>query len=276
MKRKLLRLINTIASKLSFSKRQQFVGVTITLTLFLMATQLTGEGLRFDFLIGLSLITYILSALVLRYDLSGWEYVTLLTLPSFYTGAVYLFYLLLPTRWLTRLPIAILYAVGMYAILLTENIYNVAAERNIQLLRAAHSVGFLLTLVTVFFLTDTLVSLHLPFFINAILTAVIVFPLTLQAFWSMELTPTIRSKVWLSSIVVTILLTYIVVIFSFWPIGTTIEALFLTTAFYSLVGMTQQELIGRLFSKTMREFLTVLIVVFILVLLTTRWGSGYI
>ncbi len=274
MKRKLVSIKDKISSIFNLSKRQQFVGVTSILTLLLMATQLSGEGLRYDFLVGLAVIAYVLSAFVLRYDLSGWEYLTLLTLPAFYTGALYLFYLLLPTRWLTRLPIAILYAIGMYAILLTENIYNVAAERNIQLLRAAHSVGFLLTLITLFFLMDTLVSLHLPFYLNIVLTAVIVFPLTLQAFWSMELAPMVSSAVWLSSLVVTDILTGLVVIFSFWPIGTTIEALFLTTAFYTLVGMTQQQIIGRLFSKTAREFSAVLIIVFLLVIITTRWGSG--
>lgn len=275
MKRQLLRFKSFIIDRMTFSKRQQFVSVTLILTFLLVLTQALGEGLRLDFLVGLTVVAYLLSAVVLRYDLRGWEFLTLLTLPAFYTGAVYLFYLLLPTRWLTRLPIAALYAIGMYAILLTENIYNVAAERTIQLLRAAHSVGFLLTLVTVFFLIDTLVSLHLTFYLNTLLALVILFPLCLQALWSMELTPSVSSSVWVSAIVVTMILTELVLIFSFWPIGTTIEALFITTAFYTLVGMTQQHLIGRLFTKTAREFIFVLAVVFMLVLSTTRWGSGY-
>ena len=69
---------------------------------------------------------------------------------AFY-GAVAFFYFLLPVRWLTRIPVVVLYAVGIYALLLTENIYNVAADRTIALLRAAHSVGYLLTLDNVFF-----------------------------------------------------------------------------------------------------------------------------
>ena len=256
------------------SKRQEFVLVTLILTGSLTATQLFIGGLRLEILIALSLLAYLLSAYVLRQDLTGWEYATLLILPAFYTGAVYLFYLLLPVRWLTRLPIASLYAVGMYAILLTENIYNVAAERNIQLLRAAHSVGFLLTLVTVFFLVDTVVSLHLPFYFNALLTFIVILPLTLQVLWSMVLSPGIDTAVWTGSGVVTLILVELVTVFSFWPIKTTIEALFVTTAFYSLVGMTQQQLVGRLFTKTAREFFLVLGAVFILVILTTRWGAG--
>lgn len=256
------------------TKRQQFVGVTLLLTIGMMATQWFTGGLKLEVVLVLALVTYLLSAFVLREQLTGWEFITLLILPTFYTIAVYTFYFLLPTRWLTRLPFAVLYAIGMYAILLTENIYNVAAERNIQLLRAAHSVGFLLTLVTMFFLVDTLLSLHLSFYLNGLLIFVISFPLTLQALWSVELTPTISRKTFFGSTVLSVVMAELAMVFSFWPIRITIEALFLTTVFYSLVGMMQQYLLERLFSKTVREFLIVLILVFILVLITTRWGQG--
>ncbi|MEK7165872.1 MAG: hypothetical protein AAB874_03655, partial [Patescibacteria group bacterium] len=195
-----------IRSRFQFSKRRQFVGTTLILTVVLMATQLVSSGIHPILLLGLVTLSYVMSFLVLRENLSGWAYVTTLTLPAYYSGAVYLFYLLLPTRWLTRLPIAMLYSVGIYAILLTENIYNVAAERNIQLLRAAHSVGFLLTLLTTFFLFDTVVSLHLPFYLNMLLTLVIVFPLELQALWSMELTPGISRTSLIAAACITLLM----------------------------------------------------------------------
>ncbi len=258
----------------TFSKRQEFVGATLVLTTALIATQLFFETLRFDVMLLLGILAYVLSAFCLREELYSWKLITVLTLPAFYTAAVFLFYFLLPTRWLTRLPIALLYAVGMYAILLTENIYKVAAGRTIQLIRAAHSVGFLLSLLTIFFLMDTALSLHLPFYTNSVITAIIIFPLSLQALWSMELTDTITTNVWIATGVITGLVTQLVFVFSFWPIRTTIEALFVTTAFYSLVGMTQQFLIGRLFKNTYREFLLVLIIVFVLVIVTTRWGAG--
>lgn len=254
------------------SKRQQFVGVVLLLSLGMIATQLIGGGLQIEVVAVLAVVSYILSMFVLREQLTGWEFVTLLVLPTFYTVAVYTFYFLLPTRWLTRLPIVALYAIGMYAVLLTENIYNVAAERNIQLLRAAHSVGFLLTLVTVFFLTDTLLSLHLPFYLNGFLFSAINFLLVLQALWSMELTSFISRKTWVGSLVISLILGEIALIFSFWPIRITIEALFLTTIFYSMVGMTQQYLVDRLFSKTIREFIAVVAFVFAVVIITTRWG----
>lgn len=274
MKRRYHKLINYLSNRLHLSKRQQFVIVVTTLTLGILSTQLLSGGLQIEVIVLLGAAAYILSALVLRQDLSGWEFLTLLTLPTLFTIAVFLFYYLLPIRWLTRLPIAGLYAVGMYAILLTENIYNVAAERNIQLLRAAHSVGFLLTLVTLFFLIETVLSLHLPFYLNTILSIPMVFLLTVQALWSMELTPNVTSRIWSASAVVTLIIAELVGAFSFWPARVTIQALFFTTVFYSLVGMTQQFLIERLFPKTAREYVLVLLAVFILVIITTKWGAG--
>ena len=72
----------------------------------------------------------------------------------------------------------------MYALLLTENIYAVAANRTIQLVRAAHAVGFLLTVITAIFLIGTVFGLRLPFLANGIMVAVILWPLFLKGLWS--------------------------------------------------------------------------------------------
>lgn len=276
MKLRLSHRFQELTSRFTFSKREQFVGITLILSAALIATQIFSGSLRIEVLLALAGLTYLLSALALHQDLYGWEYLTLFILPTFYTVAVFLFYFLLPERWLTRLPIVFLYALGMYAILLTENIYNVAAERNIQLLRAAHSVGFLLTLLTLFFLLNTILSLHLPFYFIGLLVAGVIFPLALQTLWAMELTLQISQKVWIGSFIVTLAITEVAVALSFWPLRTTIAALLLTTIFYTLTGMMQQLLVERLFQKTIREFITVLVVVFGLVILTTRWGQGFL
>src|SRR3972149_249894 len=154
--------------RFTLTKRQQFVAITILLTFGLVLTQLVSDELRYLFVTGLALVTFLFSAFALREDLRGVEWVTLLTLPTLFTAAVALFYFLLPVRWLTRVPVAVLFGVGIYALLLTENIYNVAAIRTIALLRAAHSVGFLLTLVTYFLLVQTALSFRFPFYISTL------------------------------------------------------------------------------------------------------------
>jgi hypothetical protein len=267
-----------------FSKRQKFVITTIILTVGLVTTQLVPFERRNEMVIVQAIIAYFLSAWALRENLNGVEWFTLLILPTMYTASVSLFYFLLPVRWLTRLPTAAFFAVGTYALLLTENIYNVAAERSIQLVRAAHSIGLLLTLVTAFLLLNTILSFHAPFYITALVAALICFPLTLQSLWSMELTPKISSIVLSYSTGVTLVISQIVLLLGLWPMkefyligrwpikGSIIVALFLTSYMYTLIGLIQQRLLGRLFPEIVRGFVLISVIVFFILMATTKWN----
>lgn len=257
--------------KTRLSKRGQLVLVTGVLTLFLIATQLVSFEDRAKMILALAILTFFLSAWALRENLKGVKWVTLLILPPLFSGAVGSFYFLLPVRWLTRLPSASLFALGMYALLLTENIYNVATERSIGLLRVAQSVGLLLTLVTYFLFLGTILSFHLSSVLNFILVFIFSFFLTFHSLWSVTLGERVKKELLYSGII-SLCFGQLVFIFSFWPVKLTIEALFLTTAFYALVGGAQQYFLGRLFKRTIVEFLTVLFVVFLLLLFTTSWG----
>lgn len=257
--------------RLALTKRQQFVLITGILTTLLMTSQLVPLEFRYPMVAVMFLASYFLTAFGLREDLTGVEWATLLTLPSLFTAAMVLFYFLLPTRWATRLPIAILYAVGMYALLLTENIYNVAAARTIALLRAAHSVGFLLTLVTYFLLVQTVLAYRFSGWTITLLVGLVTFPLVLQFFWAMNLEPTIGKRVKDITVIVTLVLAELAWIFSFWPVRTTLLALFLTTCFYGLVGMGQQYLTDRLYKRTVWEFFGVVAIVLAIILFTVNW-----
>lgn len=258
----------------SLTKRQQFVGVTIMLTVGLLLTQLvTGES-RYPLVFVLSLAACGLSALVFHQEVAGIEWLTILSLPTLFTTAVALFYFLLPVRWLTRLPVAILYGIGIYALLLTENIYTVAASRTIALLRAAHSVGFLLTLFTYFLLVQTVLAFRFTVPVQMLLIGLISFILVLQSVWSMELSEVLGRRVWHISVAISVFLTQLVWVFSFLPTKTTLLALLFTTAFYSTVGMAQQYLVEKLYKKTVIEFFSVAAIVFIITLIATSWRGG--
>lgn len=257
--------------RITISKREQFVMITLILTVGLVVTQIVPAELRYPLVVTFTAATYLLSAFGLREDLRGVEWLTLLTLPTLFTTAVLLFYFLLPVRWLTRLPVAALYAVGMYALLLTENIYNVAAERSIALLRAAHSVGFLLTLVTYFLLVSTILSFRLSVGWTSIAVSVVTFLLTVQAVWAVELELWVSRRAWQVSGVIMIVLTELTWVFGFWPVRQALIALFLTTGLYCTIGMAQAYLEDKLYKKTVIEFGSVAVIVFLILLITTRW-----
>lgn len=257
----------------TITKRQKFVAVTVILTGGLIFTQLLASDLRFLIVGSLALVSYFLSAWVLREDLSGVEWFTLLSLPFLYTLAVGLSYFLLPVRWITRIPVALLYGVGMYALLLTENIYNVAAIRTIQLLRAAHAVGFLITLITAFLLFRTYLSFHLPFWANFLGIFAITLPLVLQGLWVVKLEEGITKTVATYSLFFSLITAEIALAFSFWPVNLSLWTLFLVATIYALLGVGQQNLIGRLFRKTAIEFFLVPLFVFFILIFSARWGG---
>lgn len=258
----------------TLTKRQQFVLITIILTVILMLTQLAPvDAIRYPLVFALAVITYLGAAFALREDLGGIEWVTLLIPPTLYSAAVALFYFLLPARWLTRIPVAALYAVGLYAFLLTENIYNVAANRTIALLRAARSVGFLLTICTFYLLTLTVMSFRSNPVGITLLIAVLSFLHIFPSLWLMELAGKASTKIILLSVSLSLFLGELAWILSFWPMPTTMIALLLSSVFYSTVGMGQEYLANKLYKKTIIEFFIVCVFVFIAAILATRWRT---
>src|SRR4030042_4833841 len=149
------------------TKRQKLVFMSFVLTVLLVITQTVGESYRFQTVGILAAVTVLLSIFTLWGEFSGIKYFLLLLLPVYFVAGVTLFYFLLPVRWLTRLPFAFLFGISVYLLMLTANIYNVAAIRTIALLRAAHAVGLLFSLTSTFFLTHVFFSLHLSFYLVA-------------------------------------------------------------------------------------------------------------
>lgn len=257
---------------ITLTKRQQFVFITAILTVVLMLTQLIPvEVIRYPLVILLALITYAGAAFALREDLAGIEWLTLLIPPTLYSAAVALFYFLLPARWLTRIPVAGLYAIGLYALLLTENIYNVAANRTIALLRAARSVGFLLTIFTFYLLTLTVMSFRSYPLGTTVIVIVLSFLHIFPSLWLMELTGRASKSTILMSVALSFVLGELAWVLSFWPMPTAMIALLMASVFYSTVGMGQEYLANKLYKKTIIEFFVVCFFVFIAALLTTHW-----
>jgi len=259
--------------KLAISKRQKFIVTAFLLSAGLLAIQLANISWRYQAILGLTLLTYLFSAWSLREGLNGLEWLTVLILPTLFTAGVGLFYFLLPASWLARLPVAVLYGLGIYALLLTENIFSVAAIRNIQLLRAAHAVGFLLTLLTAFFLYDTILSFRLFFWLNFILVFLVSFPLFLQGLWSINLEERISQQLWFYSLALSLVVAEGALVLSFWPMTVSANSLALITTMYVILGLTQQHLSQRLFKRTINEYLTVGLVVLAVMIITTHWGG---
>lgn len=253
------------------SKRAKFVLSALLLTVAVGGTQLVSVDWRYWVILLLGLVSYGLSAWALSDDLKGIEWLTLLVPPTLYTMAVSLFYFLLPDSWLSRLFVLGTYGLGMYAWHLTENIFSVAAMRTIQLLRAANAVGFLLTLVTGFFLWGTVFSFRWPFWVNGLLVGVISWALLVSGLWSVTLENKLNRMVRLGSLTGALVMGELGMGISLWPVSVAVASLMMVGGFYVILGLLQYYLQGRLFKNTINEYVGAGIVIWVVAWIASSW-----
>lgn len=254
------------------SKRQKFILTSFVMTLGLFSLQFVEEIYRYQAIGLLTVVSVFLSWWSLKEALSGIRYLTTIILPTLLTAGVSLFYFLLPSSWVSQLPIVALFALSFYALLLTENIFSVAAIRTIQLLRAAHAVGFLLTLLTSFLLFDTIFSFRMTAYVNALAVFVVSFLLYLQGLWSINLEEKLSRNVWTYSLFLAIINMQFAFLISLMPTTISMSSLFSTTLVYIQLGIVQVHFQERLFRRTIYEYLFVGFVVLSIFLFTNLWN----
>lgn len=255
------------------SKRQKFVTNSVALSLGFIALLNTPDQYKVIGVGLLSLFTVILFTWSLWGGLQVDSTILTLVLPVFFTVGVGLFWFLLPTNFITGAIVILVYAVGMYALSLTANIYTVSAIRTIALLRSARGVGFVLTMVAAFLLFDAVLSLRTAMWFVAISTFSVSFLLFLQSFWSISLDRKLKKEILLVSFVSALATSQVSVLLYFWPVTVVVGSLFLTTTLYVLTGLGQASIEGRLFTATTREYLTLAGAVFLGMFLTTSWAG---
>lgn len=218
------------------------------------------------------LIGYFLTFFSLLIDIEKIEWLMLFFMPVIFTIAWYLFFFLFPVRWLTRLPFIVLYMISIYALLRVSNIFNVGVEKNLQLYRAAFSVNYFFQTVTVFFLSNFILSQKLNPLSNGLLTLVIIFLFAANIFWSIRLKLSLDKEIIGYSLLIGLIIGQVATVLSFLPFETSVFALLITAFYYSLIGLTYSYIDERFFKETIREYLIVLIVVFLISALTlVRW-----
>jgi len=262
-----------ITARLSLSKRRRFVLVSLFLTAGLFLVQRISLESRIMAFGVYGLMSYLLCAWSIFKELRGIVWVTNLILPTLYPVAVGLFYFLLPQSDITRIVVGALFAVSMYALLLTTNIFAVASIRTIQLLRAARAVGFLLTILTAAFLYHFIFSLRVGVLEIAGLVAVVSYALFLFGIWSYTLEEKLSGKELSYAFVGGVVMVEAAVAISFWLVDVALVSIFLSMILYVVLGLFQHELEERLFARTLQEYVGfgVLVFLIILVVVLSRW-----
>lgn len=271
------------------SKRVKFFGVALFLgTLMWLSTWINVDKRGFV-VWGLGLVAYVLSAWVLFEDLKGWEWITLMILPVLFTLSCGLFFNLLPPAiprvfgfsfqiesaiflaGLLRFVFSFLYVLGLYTILLTENIFSVASIRTIQLFRAARSWSFIMQLVTATMFYVIMFSLKLPFYYLFFGTGLISGLLAFGGFWSIDLKTEHLSEVYRMSILVTWIMALYATALAFWPVKPFMGGLALTGCLYASLGILEQRLLNKMTSAGQLEFVIFNLIVILTAYFSTTW-----
>ncbi len=257
---------------LIISKRIRFILSSILLSLGFVFIQFIEGPSKFLAISVLVLVTGLLS-IWSYYEGLGKNMTWLsIILPMMYTLGVGIFWFLLPSSVYTNIPIIILFAIGNYVISSTMNIYTVASMRSIALLRAARGVGFVLTLVTSFFIFDAIFSIRQNIFVSTGLVFLSSLLLLIQGFWSIELETKFDKYVFNLSLISSLIMAELSTLIFFWPVTVVVGSLFLTSGVYLLLGLGQAKLEERLFPNVVREYLTVGLIVLIGMFFATQWG----
>jgi hypothetical protein len=258
-------------SRILFSKRQKFIAVVIILSLGLFSSEYILGKSAISIVFILSILTSVFLYISLRNDLKENFNLQVFILPFFYSLAVGLFYLLVPARLLTRVGITSLYAVGLYSLFLSQNIFTVSSIRTIALLSGARTVSLVLTLLSYFFLSNVVFSFHINVVITILIIFIYTFLIVLQAIWTYTLEKNPLPEIfWTLSL--TICLVEIAFFLWFRPGSPTVLALFLSAIFYVLIGLTHAWFEKRLFRGVILEYFWLTVVSFIFLVLFTNFG----
>ena len=249
-------------------RREKFVIVSVLLSAGLLATQYIPLEWRYWSILLFFVLSYLSSTWALADDLLGHEWLTIVPFPALYASAVALFYFLLPEILWSRLVVIAIFGVGMYGLFLTSNIFSVAKGRTIQLLYAAHAVGLFFTMLTSLLFSNVIFSLRLPFYYNAALLFASHFPLVLMSLWSIELAQKISRELTLYSLVFSLILAELAILFSFLPLQIWSQALFIMSFLYLGLSILQNLFKGRLFRNTINEYnLVAFLMLFLFIIL---------
>jgi hypothetical protein len=252
-------------------KRVKFVISAVVLAFGLVGTQLLSLELRPIAIILFFIASYLISAWALSKDLNGVEWITVIPFPALYALSVSLFYFLLPSNLFARVAIIVLFGIGMYALYLTSNIFTVGKVKTIQLLHAAHAVGSLFLLIMSIFFFNFIFSLQLHPVLNALLVALVTFVPVLCRTWSLDLQPKFTPRTIAVPLLFSAFLGEAAFALSLLPVGLWTVSLFLTALLYIETGLIQNYVAGRLFAKTMQEYIMMGVFVTMSLLLLISW-----
>lgn len=260
-------------SRINISKREELIIASVALSTVMLFIFFVPLGFwKFITILFAGGAAYILTIIILRENVEGIEYFTLPILPVLFTISTALFYGIIPERWLTRLIFISIYGFLTYSIFLMENVFNVAKIKNIQLLKVARTIYFFISSFTAFLFSYVVLSFHMLGIVSGLFFLLFIFLLSYTIFWSFNLHKTFTKMDIILSLSAAILIFELIIALSFWPLNIYLISLFVTSVYYSVIGVWDHLLSFRLKGWDIREYVVINAIIFVLCLLTVNFG----
>ena len=254
------------------TKRQKITISSVLLAIGIFALPIIEGTNQLALLSAIVIASYFLSVWSIFGEFSPFEFVSLFALPVILTASFGLFLTQFEVTPGVRLVLSVIYVVTMYTILLSENIFNVSIERNIPLVRAARTVGYLATLFVSFAFFTLLFGLGLDNLVFAFVSTVVAILLFAQGFWQIELKDTDPRRLVYYSLIGGLVVGEIAWALSFWPLEPPKMGLAAAATVYVILGILQHHVRGDLNKRTLFEYIFVGAAVLLLLAISTSWG----
>lgn len=199
------------------------------------------------------------------------EWIMLFVLPVLWALEWYVFFYMIPIRWLTRLAFGLIFTMIFYVLLSVENIYNVGVEKNIQLQKAAITVStvFLVSLCYIAF--QVVASFEMYWLLSGAVVALISWIFALKYFWTVE--PQLKFDTWQISMTnfVAFCMFFASLALTFVPFGSeNTRPVILSGIFYLLTNSTAESRDAITFKQKSKEFLLVFAALVLILFVTSQ------
>src|SRR4030042_3356202 len=228
---------------------------------------------HFFIILSIFIASYFVSIWSIYAAFSPYELASLFSLPVLLTVSFAIFFSKFEVSFGTGIILALTYVVVMYTILLSENIFNVCVERNIPLVRAARTVGYLATLFVTFAFFTLIFGLGLSNILFALIAFIASALLFAQGFWQIELKETNSRRLIYFSVVSGLIVSEVSWALSYWPLDPPKMGLALAACVYVVMGVLQHFIKEDLTRRTLFEYIFVAGSVLTLLVLSTSWGA---
>ncbi len=255
--------------------RQRFLLGSLFLSLiFFYGLSLRDYYSRLYFLPFLFFLTFITFGLIFWHHRHLVGYWLLAFVPAYILGGSLMFELVLPSLVWLHLLEAIMVFIFLYASFLDSNIFLVSSQRTIKLFQAALGISLFLVIVGCFLVMDAVLVFRFSAWLNALLTFILVFPISLYLIWIVDLSDSFKKIYWYYAFILTLLVSEGSLVISFWPTPLTVKAIFVASLVYALGGLYQAHFLEKVFKQTENELWWLMLLITGSVFLVTRWGGG--